>query len=300
MLDLNEIKQNPKRYLKSIAMDVVVVIVAIAYIFYNMIKLEKQDLNPLVLIAESIVSIICGVVIKQSLGENGFSRGYNSAYWKNEEDKYNEACNTATPYMERVDNFYTSEEIEKRKKYRREHLQAVRLKYDMWFDQDGNYIATKEMFKKLTRAQRHMVNKCVSVKIYVLNLFSEFGTSSEQDTKKELTDRRQKSKNITKNTLSATIIAVVGVYFLPILTMSWATFIASTMQVALWILFGILQLYSNYAFVVQDKVSLLKRKKELIKKFTTGCEQGMYIVNPYETNAPLSIPIIKGDTVHNG
>ena len=48
---LEEIKQNPQRYLKSIAMDLVVVIVAVAYIFYNMVKLEPQNLNPLVLLA---------------------------------------------------------------------------------------------------------------------------------------------------------------------------------------------------------------------------------------------------------
>ena len=38
--------------------------------------------------------------------------------------------------MERVDNFYQCEEIEKKKNYRRQHLQEIRLKYDNWFDKD--------------------------------------------------------------------------------------------------------------------------------------------------------------------
>lgn len=293
-MEINErivdIKENPVKYIKSLAMDVIVVLVAIAYVFYNMVKLEPQNLNPLVLIAQSVVSIICGVVIKQSLGENGFSKGYNSFKWNEEEDKYNAVCNSAVPYVDRVENFYLCEEIEKRRNYRRQHLQAKRMKYDNWFDFEGNYIGKKEQYDKLTYSQKRCLNKCIKVKIYVLNLFSEYGTSTEQDTKKEITDKVQRGKNITKNTLSATIIAIVGVYFLPVLTMNWGSFIASTMQVLLWVMFGVLQLYKNYSFVVIDKVNVLKTKKEMIKKFTTGCEQGLYLKNPYDINVNVEEP----------
>lgn len=293
-MEINEriidIKENPVKYIKSLAMDLIVVLVAIAYVFYNMVKLEPQNLNPLVLIAQSVVSIICGVVIKQSLGENGFSKGYNSVKWNEEEDKYNDVCNSAVPYVDRVENFYLCEEIEKRRNYRRQHLQAKRMKYDNWFDFEGNYIGNKEQYDKLTYSQKRCLNKCIKVKIYVLNLFSEYGTSTEQDTKKEITDKVQRGKNITKNTLSATIIAIVGVYFLPVLTMNWGSFIASTMQVLLWVMFGVLQLYKNYSFVVIDKVNVLKTKKEMIKKFTTGCEQGLYLKNPYDINVNVEEP----------
>ena len=108
-----EFKENPIRFIKNIAMDVVVVIVALAYVFYNMIKLEPTETNILVLIAQAIVGIICGVVIKQALGENGFSKGYNSNEWIEENNKYNNACNDAVNYTDRVDNFYLELEIEK-------------------------------------------------------------------------------------------------------------------------------------------------------------------------------------------
>ena len=122
---LEKIQGVASRYIKTIAMDLVVVLVAIAYVFYQMVTLEVTELNPLVLLAEAAVGIIAGVVIKQSLGENGFSRGYNSTIWAEEEDKYNAACNTANPYMERVDNFYVYEEIDKKKNYRRQHLRKI-------------------------------------------------------------------------------------------------------------------------------------------------------------------------------
>lgn len=280
---LEEIQGLTSKYIKSIAMDFVVVLVAIAYIFYQMVTLEPTKLNPLVLIAQAIMGIICGVVIKQALGENGFSRGYNSKIWIDEEEKYNAACNTANPYMERVDNFYQCEEIEKKRNYRRTKLQGARLKYDEWFDKDGNYIGTIEMYEKLDKKQKRVLNKSIKVKIYPLNLFSQYSISSDQDTKPEITDRKQRERNVAKNTISATLIAIIGVYFVPLLnSWSWASFISATMQVTLWVLFGIIQLYTNYNFIVQDKVALLRTKKECIRRFTTGCEKGLYVKSPYD------------------
>ena len=289
---LDEIKDNPIKYIKGVAMDIVVVFVALAYVFYQMVTLEPNDINPLVLIAEALMGIICGVVIKQALGENGFSKGYNSATWQEENDKYNLACNTANPYMERVDNFYLCEEIDKKRTYRRQHLLAVRLRYDHWFDFDGNYIGREDDYKKLTFRQKQVLNKCVRVKIYPLNLFSEYSTSTEEYTHKERTDKTQKARNLGKNTLSAVLVAIVGVYFVPMLNnWSWASFISATFQVAMWVIFGVLQLYTNYDFVVHTKVATLRTKKECIKRFTTGCEQGLYKTNPYDDLGAKNIGI---------
>lgn len=280
---LEEIRENPVKYIKSLAMDLVVVIVALAYIFYQMITLEKTELNPLILIAEALMGIICGIIIKQALGENGFSKGYNNRIWLEEEKKYNDSCNLAIDYVDRVDNFYISMEKEKKEHYRRNRLQSVRLKYQNWFDYNGDYIGTKKMFDELTFIQKLVLKKCIRVRIYVLNLFSQYEITSEQDTHKELTDRIQRSKNLTKNTLSATLVAIIGVYFLPVLNgWNWANFISSTLQVSLWVLFGVLQLYTNFNYVVQDKVAILRRKKELIQRFIKDCEKDMYIESIYK------------------
>lgn len=289
-MDLNELKEDLKensvKYIKSVAMDLVVVLVSIAYVFYKMVSLETNELNPIILIAESIMGIICGVVIKQALGENGFSKGYNSSTWQDENDLYNQACNTANPYMERIGNYYLCEEIELKRTYRRQHLLACRMRYEQWFDFDGNYIGSMEQESKLTRKQKRCLNKCVRVKIYIPNLFSEYGTATDEYTHKEKTDKTQKMSNLGRNTISAIIVAIVGVYFVPMLnSWSWASFIAATMQVALWVIFGVLQLYTNYDFVVHTKVASLRNKKESIKRFTSGCEKDLYKVNPYDQYA---------------
>lgn len=280
---LIDIKENPLRYLKGAAIDLVVIAVAIAYVFYGMVKLELSNTNPLVLIAQATMGIICGVIIKQSLGENGFSKGYNSNKWQEEEQKYNDACDVALPYMDRVDNFYICERLRITKAYRLEHLRAKRMKYNDWFDENGDYIGTLENYNKLDFWQKLTLKKCIRIKIYVPNLFSQYSTSNERYTHKEMTDSKKRASNITKNTLSATLIAIIGVYFIPLFdSWSWGKFASSTMQVLLWVLFGVLQLYKNYAYVTEEKVGTLKDKKEDIKRFVDNCKKGEYIYNPYD------------------
>lgn len=281
-MDLEEIKNNPTRYIKSLAMDLIVALVGIAYVLYQMVTLEPTDLNPLVLLSQAFIGIICGVTIKQALGENGFSKAYNSEEWNSELEKYNDSCNAAISYMERADNYYISEEIDKRRNYRIEHLQAKRMKYDQWFDFEGNYIGSPEKFKQLSFRQKLELKRCIRIKIYIPNLFSEYSTVSDKYTHREMTDKKVRAKNITKNSITATLIAVIGVYFIPVINnWNWASLISSTMQVALWIMFGIIQLYNNYSYVVRDKVDMLKEKKKDISKFVSNCEKGMYIENPY-------------------
>lgn len=279
---VEEIKEYATKYIKTIAMDIIVVIVALAYVFYQMVTLEKTELNPLVLIAQAVMGIICGIVIKVALGENGFSKGYNSTTWLEEEEKYNRACADSNEYIdERLENYYLYKEIEKKELYRRKNLQAVRLKYSHWFDKNGDYIGKEEEYKKLKPFQKVVVIKCIRVKVYPLNLFSEYANTSEQDTKKEVTDKAQRTKNVAKNTISAVVVAVIGVYFVPLFTWNWASLISSTMQVSMWVLFGILQLYTNYNFVVKDKVAVLRKKKEEMLIFKKNCDKGMYLKNPY-------------------
>ena len=60
-------------YIKSNLLDFIVVITSIAYVLYNQVVLDAG-----VEIAECtatvLIGIICGLVIKQSLGESGISK----------------------------------------------------------------------------------------------------------------------------------------------------------------------------------------------------------------------------------
>ena len=84
--NLEELQGLTKKYIKTLAMDLVVVLVSLGYVLYQELIFEQTELNPLILLGKAAIGIICGVTIKQALGENGFSKGYNSKIWNDEEE----------------------------------------------------------------------------------------------------------------------------------------------------------------------------------------------------------------------
>lgn len=292
-------EKNKKIYdfLKGNIINLVILLTSAAYVFYGLVTIEPTGLTVAEVLAKAGIGIIVAFIIKECMGENGFNYGYRSDIWNTNKSTYTDVCNSANNYIERVDNFYLYEEIEKKARYRRQNLTAAQMKYDWFFDKQGNYInrliLTEKQAKKveklpddalvLSKHQRKVLKKCLNVKIYNLNLFSEYGIEAENDTKRETTDKNQRSKMFRKNGATALVSAVVGAYFLPLLNdWSWGLFISSCVQVAIWISCGAIQLYSNFNYVCVEKVAKLKRKSELIVKFKRGCENGLYIHSPYD------------------
>jgi len=270
-------------FIKGNIINFIVILTGLVYIFYGMLKIEKTGLTPSQVIAQAGIGVIVGLMIKQGIGENGFSKGYNSYIWKENFEKYNNACNLANDHIEKVDNFYQYEEIEKKRTYRRATLMGVRLKYNMFFDENGDFIATDETLKKLDKKQLRVVNKCVKVKIYNLNLFSEYSTGIITDTRREKTDKDQRSKMFGKNSTAQVLTAIAGAYFTALWN-DWnaGSIILHTIQICIWTFCGVLQLYTNFNYVVVEKVNKLKRKIELIIKFKRGCDNGLYKHSPYD------------------
>ena len=279
----NEKNKKVYDFIKGNFINFIILLTSIAYVFYNMVVIKRTDLTIGECIAKAGIGIIVGFMIKQGLGENGFNYGYRSQIWSDSLDKYSKNCNMANPYIERVDNFYACEEMEKKKIYRRTNMMAARMKYDWFFDEKGFYKENKEQFDKLDDKQKRVLKKCITIKIYNLNLFSEYENQIGADTHREKTDKDQRAKMFGKNGLAQVMAAVIGAYFVPMLTgWDWASFITATIQVCIWIACGITQLYTNYNYVVIEKTNKLTRKVELIVKFTRGCEQGKDLVDPYE------------------
>lgn len=276
--DLNEkvedIKTNVKHYMKTWVFGIVAMLTSVVYVFYSMIKLEPNEkVKPVIITAAIIMSIVCALITKTAYGEIGFDKGYNSAIWIEEQEKYNDSCNVCLPYIDRVPNFYLEEEAERKMIYRKSKLASVCLRYTDWFDEEGQYIGTKEARDKLDRSQEKTLIKCIKVKIYVPDMFKEKSRSVDNFAKKDKTDTEQRSLTLTKNSITAILPSVVQILFIPNFTgWKWAVVISGLITVSIWTLTGLLQLYNNYNFVTKEKVVQLRDKKELMSKFLKKCE----------------------------
>lgn len=270
-------------FIKGNLINAIVILISVAYVFYGMIGLDKTDLTIEEQIAKAGIGIVIGLLIKQGVGENGFNKGYNSTIWKEKMTDYSKASNQVINYLDRIDNFYIHEELEKKRQYRRMLLMEYRMKYEWFFNFKGEYVENKDKYSTLDKKQRRALKKAVKVKIYNLNLLSEYSNEVIASTKKEITDKNQRAKMFGKNGIAQIMGAIVGAYFLPAWNgWSWGAFIIASIQVTLWIFCGVAQLYTNYNYVVVEKTNKITRKMELLIKFKNGCEKGLYINNPYD------------------
>lgn len=281
-------------FIKSNLSNFIVIISSLAYVFFTQVDIEITTESTVVLISTSILSFIIGLIVKQSIGENGITKGYSSKIWAESFEKYTNTCNLANDYLDRIDNFYLAEEIRVKKEYRRRKLMQYRMNYDWFFDDKGNYVPDETRLAKLDKQQKRALRKCINVKIYNLNLMSEYDSDEEKLTHKEVTDKDQRLKMARKNTLSQLFVAVMGAYFVPMISgWNWGAFIMSTIQIVTWIGSGVVQLYANYNYIVIDKVNKLSKKKEGIVRFVNGCKTGMYKCSPYEerTEEVIVVPL---------
>lgn len=281
-------------FIKGNIINFIIILTSIGYIFYGQARIERTELTIAEVVAQASIGLIVGFMIKQSMAENGFNYGYRSQIWGEELDKYRLVCDKAIPYIEYTDNYYNYKRELKKKEYRVSQLRAHKMRYEWFFDKEGNYTnptiksaRTKNKANTnafyLERKQRKVLKKCINVKIYVLNLFSEYDNEILAYTKREKTDKDQRMKMFGKNGFAQLMTAIVGAYFIPVINgWSWASFVVATIQVCIWIACGVTQLYTNYNYVVIDKVNKLKEKKQNITEFICGCEKGLFKEAEYE------------------
>lgn len=276
---------NIKTHAKTILTDVVVVFLALFFVFYNTLKFKLTDLNPWILFVQSVLAIVVGIMIKTALGENGFDRGYRSELWLDERKKYDKKADAALPFIDKVDDFYERRRIEKTLRNRKTRLSGCRMKYEVFFDANGDYIEheiwTPRQKRKhlkthdslpeevivLDLRQRLCLFKCVRLKIYVKNMFSEYQLSLSNDEHREKTDTTQRAHNLRKNTIKTIIFALSGVYIVVSFMWNWASIIVAVFQVLGFIVVGILDALSNYYFVTVEKVAILREKESDLARF---------------------------------
>lgn len=267
-------KKYAKQYLKTWIFGLVAAMTSVIYVIYSMVKLEQNtDIQPLTITSSIVIGVVCAVLTKSAYGEIGFEKGYNSEIWSEEIKKYNEACTLCLEYNEYIDEFTLKEMSERRKTYRLSVLSSQCMRYSDWFDEEGNYCGDNEKRKRLDKYQEKALRRCITVKIYVPDMFKEKSKDVENYRHPDKTDSQQRVKSTLKNTFAAIIPNFVFVILIPTLNgWNWSIVISSLITVCIWLITGLLQMYNNYNFVTQEKVTQLREKKELMSKFINYCK----------------------------
>lgn len=282
-----------KHKIKSFAIDIVIILVAIAFIFYGNLIFESKPFNPMEDLMDGILTIVVGLTIKLALAEQGMIKGYDSETFVEENKKYNQSCIDSLDYIEFADDFTQEMIVDRKANYRKTKLQGVRLKYHDFFTESGEIIdivitkKTKRTSDKsyqkldnefvLDRKQRKALDKCYKVSPKVMNLYSEYTNDNTNVNDKETTDTKRRQSVVLRNVVGTIGLSLLGVYFAVKLgEWNWGEFILSCIQVCGFVAGGITQLYGNINYICRDKVAILREKSRRLSVFINKCKKGTY------------------------
>lgn len=289
-------KQNKEHLIKTIVLDLVVVLLGLSYIGFRFLTLESRHLSPIEMLLDGLFGIAVGVSIKQALSEIGIIKGYETEEYKEQREKHSVACEESIDFIDCYDKYENETIADRKYKYRKTHLQGAKLRYCDFFEENGEskqviitpfYKVRKEIRQKtyvkqenefvLTYSQRKTLKRCYKVKIELLNLYSEYKKDTENFSDREERDEEQRGKVFSKNILSAVAFTLAGLYFAPkLLDFDWGSVIFASVQVLGFIITGITQMYGNINFVRVKKVNNLKEKTERLSVFINNCKKGKY------------------------
>lgn len=306
----DELVLSLKKNITSILLDIGIIGVAVAYVFYNILEFHKTNLDPWRLLMKGLVGVFVGVGLKWMLGEKGIIKGHNNEQFTRPKEHFDNRTEKAVPYIDKYDAFEEKERTEKIYRNRKIHLNNYKMKYETFFDENGDYIEheiwtprQRQKWLKQTKKsvidfgeehediivldlrQRLCLRKCIKLQIFVPNVFDDYGNSITDDEKPQKTERDIRKQNTRNNFVSAVVFALIGVYFIPdIMNFTVAGIIWSIFQVFMWLAFGIINFYKNYTFVVIDEVKYISKKDKLLTKFLIyalgGRDQYENLMNP--------------------
>lgn len=266
-----------------------VLLISIAYITSSLVTISKTGKSAIEIIGTSVLSFIVGTLITSSFRSIGVSKGENSDVMVSTNKLHGNAVDEITPHIDRLDEYCERENKEALKRIRTKILAKAGLKYEDCFDENGIALEIKIDYKscqpsavsreekKKIRQKKRAYNRAVHLRFKPLlasNLTSD-GVSAENpfdfgSTKKTYTTQ----KNIT-GTFSRVLTAIIVGYFSVSLATSvdYATLIWNSLQIVMYIVGGVIQMYASYNWIVDDYRQSIIKKIDYLQKFKIFAEK---------------------------
>lgn len=272
-----------------------VLLISVAYVVSSLVTISKTGRSALEIIGTSVLSFIVGTLITSTFRSIGVRKGDESDIMISTNSLHGKAVEEITPYIDKLDGFCESENKEVLKKIRTKILAKAGLKYDDCFDENGIALEIaidcesasseqsavsrqqKRETKKKIRQKKKAYNKAVYLKFKPLiasNLTSD-GVSADNpfdfgSTKKTYTTQ----KNIT-GTFSRVLTAIIVGYFSVSFAtnIDYATLIWNSLQIVMYIVGGVIQMYASYNWIVDDYRQSIIKKIDYLQKFKIWVEK---------------------------
>lgn len=252
-------------FLKKNILNFLIAIVVIVFLVKDLIQIKESGRTVVEIIANSIVNLIVGQLIKNLFLQKGSNAGFNAPSYQRKLKRYSDEIEKTDPIIDKLDDFCEKKNEQRIQKAQKHVLRPARIKYEDFLTK------TKEEVCK-DKTQLRTWDKAQAVKVQIItpeNLVSETDPRYEKG-KKEETLKAHKAKEATKSFIIATLISVIFGYFVPMLNENaLAGMLWNLIQVAIWLAFGIVAYYQEYTYITVDYAQRVLRKTTYLVEFNT-------------------------------
>lgn len=273
--------ENTKKYIKQYIGYIVIVLACLIYIARGIITVEETGKTVMQILGDGFLALFFGVFINYVFELQGMMDGERNDKVIATNQKHADIVDEISPDIDKLDDWCDKKNKEALKLARVRILSASGLKYDDCFDEEG--VAKPLSSLKLdlncsSKEERRQVKdkikcfrKACKVKLTLLttNSLTSEGGRDYNPYYLGQTKRQYKRKTTTMDLISKLGIACIfGYYGAKFVTaFSWAFLIWTGIQVVLFLIMGVVKLYTSYMFVVDDYRARVIKKIDNLTKF---------------------------------
>lgn len=259
-----------------------VLIVVGIYVGLGIATLGRADKTIDEIISDAVLSLTLGLVIKNTLKQQGLIFGENSESFQATSQRYGETIRETVPHFHKLPAFVDYKNKEAFKLVRNSILERVGLAYNDFFDDNGKYIGRdyktpKNRFNNKGLSKEDIaINKCLNLNLTLLvadDLMSDVEGEAKDPNYMGATKKQWYKKGLIKQVSMVIVSAVIfGVYVLKFNSeFDKGEMIWKMVQAGIFIVFGMFELLKGYQFMRGSYRNTIIKKCNLLEeaqKFT--------------------------------
>lgn len=275
-----------REFIKQNAGYVIVAFVCVVYVMASFVVIDDTGKSIAQIFASGAIAFALGFFISTMLGLQGMMLGDRDERVKTAAEEHEKLVLRISPSIELLDEWCEKENKENYKLQRTKILSRVGLKYSDCFDEDGVCIdwspSAEKLKNKLTRRNELVklkaYKKAARLKLTELHSGDLTSEGGKQDdpfyfgrTKKQY-ETQSGVRGLVSKIGTALIFGMYGVNLVE--SFSYAELIWMSLQVAIFLITGMIKLYNDYNYVINEFRGRIIKKTDNLQKFENYVRSG--------------------------
>lgn len=246
----------------------IAIAITIWWLLYDSIEIEQATLSFRERFSVTCITIVLSLIFRSLIADGGYGSAKKTTMYTLTMNQYDEARQKGLSKQRQIMAYTNAIALKNLHDCRKVNLQSNDLKYEDFFNEEGEYIGCDyKHSKNLNKRQKQVIKKAIKQRVIVPSVFGYF-SSKWFGLKKEKTQRGHQVKSTISNFFFCVALsfATVGVSF-KFVGINLDSFIYAFCQILLWTASGYIQRVKNFNFIIDEIVPFYKEKTNIITSY---------------------------------